>query len=358
MLSVEKEAEMITPETSSAAFDQSYLSELTKPQAETKTSTAQKDVLTDQNKSSITAVEPALNTDILGEKVEPEFSKQTEKSGEKNVRVEVITVSEKTPSEAQNQASLNPLEHSQDIATTIPSAQKEGGDPLFTHIVVAGDSLWKIAKAYRVSVSEIRSWNNLNEDAVLQIGQIIRFQSKKLGTISRPEQVSLETPETSVSPSTLPERVIEETLPIPQISTKEWIVDIAAFDAGKDFQALAAAGDLLRAGIDVQLYKTATSEIRIFGKKVSSSKEAVDQLKLIRRNIKNRSINPTVVEFGHADLGSLQSFNPSKKMSTIVDTNMDSQPTGPELIPEIIEDESQPKSTFFGFEVTPTEIDF
>jgi hypothetical protein len=37
---------------------------------------------------------------------------------------------------------------------------------------------------------------------------------------------------------------------------------------------------------------------------------------------------------------------------------MDSQPTGPELIPEIIEDESQPKSTFFGFEVTPTEIDF
>ena len=349
---VEKKAQVIIPETSSAAFDQSHPNEFSKPRAETETSTFQKGVVTDENTSPATAAESVLNTEILDEKVEPEFSKQIENFSEQVTGIEFTTISEKSSPEAPNQISSGVSDHYQSVDSASYSTQRESDELPSTHIVVAGDSLWKIAKSYRVPVSDIQLWNNLSEDAVLQIGQIIRLQSKDMGSGLHPKQVSLETS------SMLPERVIDEAPLIPVISTKEWIVDIAKFDAGKDFQALAAAGDLLRAGLDVQLYKTSTAEIRIFGNKVSSSKEAVDQLKLIRRSVKNRSINPTIVEFGLADLGSLQPFNPSKKMSTITDTNKDPQPPGPELTPELIEDESQPKSTFFGFEVTPTEIDF
>ena len=39
-----------------------------------------------------------------------------------------------------------------------------------THVVRRGDTLWDLARRYGVGVSELRSWNGLADDAVLQPG--------------------------------------------------------------------------------------------------------------------------------------------------------------------------------------------
>ncbi|QPC47665.1 peptidoglycan endopeptidase [Mangrovibacillus cuniculi] len=45
-------------------------------------------------------------------------------------------------------------------------------DPLIVHTVVAGDSVSKIAQKYTISVANLKSWNNLSSDA-LTIGQVL-----------------------------------------------------------------------------------------------------------------------------------------------------------------------------------------
>jgi len=58
-----------------------------------------------------------------------------------------------------------------------------------SHIVKSGDSLWKIAKQYKVSVSEVARWNKIGTKSVLQIGDKInvwpRATAQKLGTVQR-----------------------------------------------------------------------------------------------------------------------------------------------------------------------------
>jgi len=60
---------------------------------------------------------------------------------------------------------------------------------LISHIVKSGDSLWKIAKQYKVTVSQIARWNKLGTKSVLQIGDKInvcpRATAQKLGTVQR-----------------------------------------------------------------------------------------------------------------------------------------------------------------------------
>lgn len=50
----------------------------------------------------------------------------------------------------------------------------EGGD-VIVHRVAPGDSLWRIASRYRVSLKKLRLWNGLWSGAKLQVGQAIRI---------------------------------------------------------------------------------------------------------------------------------------------------------------------------------------
>src|SRR5574344_1882762 len=60
--------------------------------------------------------------------------------------------------------------------------------------VVAGDTLWKVAKANGVTVAELKQWNNLTSD-FLQIGQKL--------TVSATTPEAPEAPETPTEPSTV-----------------------------------------------------------------------------------------------------------------------------------------------------------
>jgi len=43
-------------------------------------------------------------------------------------------------------------------------------DQQVEHLVKSGESLWKIAKRYNVSITKLKQWNNLSRDR-LQIGE-------------------------------------------------------------------------------------------------------------------------------------------------------------------------------------------
>ena len=57
------------------------------------------------------------------------------------------------------------------------------------HQVVSGESLWTIAKQYKVSVNQIASWNKIGTRSLLQIGQKLniwpRVPSNKLNAGTR-----------------------------------------------------------------------------------------------------------------------------------------------------------------------------
>jgi len=48
----------------------------------------------------------------------------------------------------------------------------------FEYSIKSGDNLWTIGQRYGVSVEEIRSWNNLNSNSRLNIGQILKIKKK------------------------------------------------------------------------------------------------------------------------------------------------------------------------------------
>lgn len=54
-----------------------------------------------------------------------------------------------------------------------------------TYKVKSGDSLWKIAKSHNVTISQLKSWNNLKTDSI-NIGQILVFNpSQKANTTKK-----------------------------------------------------------------------------------------------------------------------------------------------------------------------------
>ncbi|ULJ63212.1 LysM peptidoglycan-binding domain-containing protein [Wielerella bovis] len=65
-----------------------------------------------------------------------------------------------------------------------------------THRVVAGDSLYSLAKKYNVSQDQLRAWNNLQTDNI-QKGQILRVQGNPT-VVSRPQVPAYQPPPTPV----------------------------------------------------------------------------------------------------------------------------------------------------------------
>ncbi|MEO6064868.1 MAG: LysM peptidoglycan-binding domain-containing protein, partial [Lysobacterales bacterium] len=44
-----------------------------------------------------------------------------------------------------------------------------------THVVARGESLWRVARRYRVALDNLRHWNALGTKSLLQPGQILRL---------------------------------------------------------------------------------------------------------------------------------------------------------------------------------------
>jgi membrane-bound lytic murein transglycosylase D len=57
-----------------------------------------------------------------------------------------------------------------------PAKQRPASSGSVKYVVQRGDSLWSIAQKYKVQVSELKSWNGLNGNSMLQPGQSIRIE--------------------------------------------------------------------------------------------------------------------------------------------------------------------------------------
>jgi peptidoglycan hydrolase-like protein with peptidoglycan-binding domain len=64
------------------------------------------------------------------------------------------------------------------VSDTQPKEQAGSTAPstAITHIVQSGDTLWKIATSYKMTVDELKAWNNLTTDAIF-IGQALKVKS-------------------------------------------------------------------------------------------------------------------------------------------------------------------------------------
>lgn len=74
-----------------------------------------------------------------------------------------------------------PLEHAADVPVIEPNSRKyrpsryrPEGQKLIVHRVRRGESLWRIARRYRVSVRKLRLWNGLWRRKPLEVGQRLR----------------------------------------------------------------------------------------------------------------------------------------------------------------------------------------
>jgi membrane-bound lytic murein transglycosylase D len=60
-------------------------------------------------------------------------------------------------------------------AASAEAAAIAGEDAPARHVVRAGDSLWTIARRYRVPLASLRAWNGLGERAVIRPGQVLKL---------------------------------------------------------------------------------------------------------------------------------------------------------------------------------------
>lgn len=60
--------------------------------------------------------------------------------------------------------------------TPTQSRSANGNSSEVRYVVTRGDSLWSIARRYKVRVNDLRSWNSLDKSVVLQPGQKLRIQ--------------------------------------------------------------------------------------------------------------------------------------------------------------------------------------
>lgn len=60
-------------------------------------------------------------------------------------------------------------------AATAEAAAVAGEEAAARHVVRAGDSLWTIARRYRIPLASLRAWNGLGERAVIRPGQVLKL---------------------------------------------------------------------------------------------------------------------------------------------------------------------------------------
>ena len=67
-------------------------------------------------------------------------------------------------------AASTPLPAAQMVSTR--AVERRGGDKI-VHVVHSGESLWTIARSYKVSVNKLLAWNGLRRNTVLNLDQQI-----------------------------------------------------------------------------------------------------------------------------------------------------------------------------------------
>jgi membrane-bound lytic murein transglycosylase D len=55
-------------------------------------------------------------------------------------------------------------------------SRSAAGSGTVKYVVQRGDSLWSIARKYKVKVNDLRSWNDLGSNSLLHPGQSIRIE--------------------------------------------------------------------------------------------------------------------------------------------------------------------------------------
>jgi LysM repeat protein len=72
-------------------------------------------------------------------------------------------------------------EKSEELAQTRTNAKKKISTAKNIHIVVEGESLWSIAQKYNVSVKDLRTFNEINENDALNVNQELYIFSTHKG---------------------------------------------------------------------------------------------------------------------------------------------------------------------------------
>jgi LysM repeat protein/uncharacterized protein YkwD len=83
------------------------------------------------------------------------------------------------------------------------------------HVVQGGQSFWSIAVAYKVTIKDIETWNNLSRDSKLQVGQRLFIPSASTTGYSTPTPVGM----IQVSTPEVDGRVVHEVQPYQTLST-------------------------------------------------------------------------------------------------------------------------------------------
>jgi len=95
-----------------------------------------------------------------------------------------------------------PVDNETSAQASAPAVSAPSAHAGSTHTVVAGESLYKISKAFNVPVADIKKWNNLSSDNI-RIGQVLQMSdAPAAATPAAPEKTAEDvtnTPETSTS---------------------------------------------------------------------------------------------------------------------------------------------------------------
>jgi len=114
------------------------------------------------------------------------------------------------------------------------------------YTVVAGDSLWVIARRYKVTSDDLRAWNNLTSDS-LKVGQKLKVRGD--ATIAEPtKKVPAKKDEAAAAPAAkdetpkveIPANLLDEPVQNPVINTEEPPADILKQEAALKAEAQAA----------------------------------------------------------------------------------------------------------------------
>lgn len=74
--------------------------------------------------------------------------------------------------------------------SVVLSAANSQPVPAGNYRVRSGDSLWRIANRYRMTVQELAEWNDLDPEAVLRAGQQLRLEPDTIATVDAPSELA------------------------------------------------------------------------------------------------------------------------------------------------------------------------